>query len=180
MTDAAPSLSTGRLCGLGLLAWLTMLGVDFFLHGGLLAGFYVEPGPFLLPPAEAFRLIPLGYLAFLLLAIMLLWLMVRLGVAGCRPGLMFGLQLGALVWGALVLGLASVTSAPWALLAGWFAGQSLEMGVAGAVMGSGLAGRRLGGLLWRVAVLVLVLLVLTVVLQSVGLAPALKVDAPQG
>jgi hypothetical protein len=50
---------------IGLLSWLAMLGVDFFFHGGLLATLYQQPSPFLLPPSDAFRRIPLGHLAAL-------------------------------------------------------------------------------------------------------------------
>ena len=47
-------------------AWILSLGFDLFLHAGLLAHLYVEPSPFLLPPEEAFRRIPFGYLTFLI------------------------------------------------------------------------------------------------------------------
>jgi hypothetical protein len=100
--------STKRIIVLGSLAWLAMLGVDFFLHAGLLAQVYAQPGPFLLPPQDAFRLIPLGYAAFLLLDILLIWLLVRLQVSTFRGGLVFGLKLGALAWGTLILGLLSI------------------------------------------------------------------------
>ena len=106
--------------------WLLMLGMDFFLHGGLLAGLYLGAHRFLLPPKQAFALIPLGYLSLLLAAILLVWLMGRLHIAGARDGFLFGLQLGVLVWGAEVLGLASVSTADPLLLAGWFAGQSIS------------------------------------------------------
>ncbi|MEJ2412947.1 MAG: hypothetical protein P8Y34_08130, partial [Anaerolineales bacterium] len=69
-----------RLIGGVLLSWLAVLGFDFFLHGGLLASLYTKPSPFLLPPEQAFRLIPLGYLAFLIFEIFLVWLMVRLDI----------------------------------------------------------------------------------------------------
>lgn len=56
-----------RLGVIGLLSWLSMLGADFFLHGGLLASLYIQPSPFLLPPWDSFKRIPLGYLSALLL-----------------------------------------------------------------------------------------------------------------
>jgi hypothetical protein len=154
-----------------------MLGVDFFLHGGLLASLYVGPSPFLLPPLAAFRLIPLGYLAALLGIVLLLWLMLRLELSGWRQGLTFGLQLGALSGGALVLGLRSISTAESTLLAGWFVGQAVEMGIAGAVAGSGLGGTRPRTLLVKVVVLVIFLVAVTIALQSIGLAPAVKIGA---
>src|SRR5947209_7534433 len=60
-------LSGQRLALISLLAWLAMIGLDFFLHGGLLAGLYTAPAAFLLPPAQAFSRIPLGYAGFFLL-----------------------------------------------------------------------------------------------------------------
>ncbi len=52
-----------------MIVWLAMLGVDFLLNGALFAGMYLHGGSFFLPPLEAFRRIPLGYLAFLVLAL---------------------------------------------------------------------------------------------------------------
>lgn len=57
-----------------------MIGVDFFLHAGLLAPLYDWDSPFLLRPDEAFTRIPIGYLGFLVLAIGLAWLLTRLEV----------------------------------------------------------------------------------------------------
>ena len=163
-----------RTAAITLLGWLAMVGFDFFLHGGLLARWYVEPSSFLLPPERAFALIPLGYLAFLLLAVLLVWLAVRLRIHTWTGGLRFGLILGSLVWGALVLGLLSITTASPTLLAGWFLGQTVELGIAGMVVGSGLGGRHLGRLLLYVLILIVVAFGLTVALQSAGLAPAMK------
>ncbi len=171
--EGIPS-TPGRIIRVGLLAWISMLGVDFFLHAGLLAGLYQQESPFLLPPDQAFRLIPLGYFSFLLIAVLLLWLMVRLEIRGGRAGFSFGLRLGLLAWGALVLGLASITTAAPDLLVGWWLGQSLELGIAGGVVGAGLVQPGLRRLAGAVAGLVLLLLVLTVLLQSFGLAPAVR------
>jgi hypothetical protein len=165
-------LSPRRLVGIGLVSWLAMLGADFFLHGGLLAKLYAQPSPFLLPPEESFRRIPLGYLAALLFCALLLGLMAKLGLSGWRKGLSFGILLGALAGGTSALGLYSISTAELSLLVGWFISQTVEMGLAGAVAGSGLAGQRLRTLFVRVVALVLLLMVLTIVMQSVGLAPA--------
>jgi hypothetical protein len=165
-------VSRRRIVGVTLLAWFAVLGFDFLLHGGLLAWLYAEPGPFLLSPEDAFRLIPLGYASFLILVILVVWLLVRLGIRGWRPGLVFGLKLGALAWGALVLGLLSISTARLALMAGWFVGQTIEAGVAGLVAGDGLYTDHPGRLFVYVLVFVVAALGATVVLQSLGLAPA--------
>jgi len=168
--------SRRRLISICLLSWLSMLGVDFFFHGGLLAKLYAQPSPFLLPPADAFRRIPLGYLSALLLCALLLWLMLKLGLSGWRQGLSFGLLLGALIGGTALLGLLSISTAELSLLVGWLVSQTVEMGLAGAVAGSGLADKPLKAILVRVVVLAVLLVVVTIAMQSMGLAPA----APSG
>ena len=168
------AITRKRATSLVALSWLAMIGVDFLLHGGLLAKFYVQPSPFLLPPERAFRLIPLGYLSFLVLAVLLVWLMLRLDVRGGGGGFIFGLKLGALVWGALVLGLASVSTAGVGLLVGWFCGQTIELAIAGAFAGYGLGGMRLARLCLLVVALIFLSLFITVVLQTTGLAPTIR------
>ncbi len=159
-----------RIIAVGFLSWLTMLGIDFLIHGGLLANLYAQTSPFLLPPLEAFRKIPIGYLSFLFLAVLLLWLMLRSGIAGWRGGLVFGLKLGLLTWGALLLGLVSISSAPLNLMIGWWLGQSFELGIAGAVAGYGLAAERLRNLALGVIGLVILSVLITVILQNISFA----------
>jgi hypothetical protein len=168
MKQEISKASPRRLILIGLLSWLAMLGVDFFLHGGLLAKLYAQPSPFLLPPLDAFKRIPLGYLAALLLAGLLLWLMVRLGLSGWRQGLSFGLRLGALMGASGMLGLLSISTADLSLVMAWLLSQILQMGLAGAVTGSGLTGLRPRTLFLRVMALVLSLAVITIIIQSVG------------
>ncbi len=157
-----------------LLSWLSMIGTDFLIHGGLLAKFYIEPDGFLLPPIEAFKLIPVGYLSFLILACLLVWLMHLLDIRGAGKGFLFGIKLGALVWGALVLGLLSVTTAKPSLMAGWFLGQTAELGIAGAFAGGAFAEAKLPRLFVAVFLLILLSIFITVLLQNTGLAPSVK------
>jgi len=161
-------LPVGFYVKLTLLAWLSMIGFDFFLHAGVLAPLYVEESTFLLPPEQAFRLIPIGYLSFLGLAILLVWLMGKLRIQGWRKGTLLGVQLGLLAWGSLVLGLYSISTASPVLLLGWFLGQTTEMGFAGAVAGHGLAERKLGRLFLRVSIFVIIAIVAGIVWQNVG------------
>ena len=158
------------------IAWLAMLGFDFPLHAGLLARLYLQPSPFLLPPLTAFRWIPVGYLSFFLLAVLLAWLMIRLKLTGWCAGAIFGLELGGLTWGSFVLGLLSISTASFSLLMGWFIGQTLEMALAGAVIGSGLAGVRLRRLFGLVIVFVLLLVITTIILQTLGVVPTTRIE----
>jgi len=177
MSNNDPAVTFNRFVAVTLLAWMTMVGFDLLLHGGLLAPFYVADDPFLLPPAEAFRLIPLGYASFLLLAILLVGLMKRLDIRTAKRAAVFGGSIGGLIWGSWVLGLASITTARYGLLAGWFLGQTVEMSLAGAVAGTAFARKRLRGVVLLVFVLVVACFAFTVVLQSAGLAPVEHLNA---
>lgn len=163
--------SLRHLVHLAFLGWVSMLGTDLVLHAGILAWLYAQPSPFLLDPLQAFNRIPLGYLSFLVLAALLAYLAVRLDIQHWRAGLRFGLTLGASVWGALALGLASISTAPWALLVGWFVGQTIELGVAGALVGAGLQGERTRRLWLFVIGWCIAAIAITVLMQNVGLAP---------
>lgn len=160
---------------LTFLAWLAMIGLDFILHAGVLAGLYLQPSPFLLSTVTALALIPVGYLALLLSAALVVWLMHRLHPAGWREGALFGLELGSLTSGAFVLGLLSISTAALPLLVGWFIGQTLELALAGAVVGSGLSGTRLRRLFGAVVVFDLLSVVTTIILQSLGVVPTIRI-----
>jgi hypothetical protein len=159
-------LPLSRRIALILLSWLAMIGFDLILHAGLLSGIYRQPSPFLLPPERAFILIPVGYLSFLLLAILLVWLIGGLNVQGWRRGAVFGLVIGSLIWGSMVLGLLSVSTAPPTLMLGWFLGQSIELGVGGAVAGSGLEGQRLRRLFVVVLLFLVCAFAIAILLQN--------------
>lgn len=174
MRNLEQARSLGTYVKVTLLAWLSMIGFDFFLHAGVLAHLYLEPDPFLVPPERACALIPVGYLSFLSLAILLTWLMARLSIQGWHQGGILGLQLGALAQGAFTLGLLSISTARPALLAGWFFGQTVELGIAGMVVGSAFAAPRLGRLFVKVLVLVIGAFAFAVLLQNVGLASAVS------
>jgi hypothetical protein len=161
-----------RLGHIAVLAWISMLGTDVLLHAGILARLYTQPSPFLLDPARAFNRIPAGYLSFLVLAILLTFLEARLSIRNWRTGTRFGLLLGASIWLALVLGLASISTASLQLLAGWFVGQTLELAIAGAVIGAALQGVNMRKLWLITLVWCFVALMSTVLLQTLGLAPA--------
>ena len=167
------TLSKRRLVMLAVLAWVTILAVDFFVHGGLLARLYlVEDDPFLLPPHRAFALIPLGYLSYAVMAATLTWLMARLRVRGPWPGALFGGTFGALMWGAFGLGLLSISTIRPVLALGWFVGSAAGLAAGGAVLGAGLGGVRTRRLVMLVIGLAIILAAATVAMQNTGLAPA--------
>jgi hypothetical protein len=96
-------------------------------------------------------------------------------VVGWKSGLLFGLKFGVLLWLASTLGLYSISTASLYLLLGWGIGQTIELGIAGMVIGLGLAGKRLSRLILWVAVFVVAMLIITVVLQMVGFAPPMSI-----
>lgn len=168
MSNNLSNIKIQRLISIGFLSWLAMLGIDFFLHAGFLAGLYLQSTPFLLVPEEAFRLIPLGYSSLLLQMTLLLWLMVRLGVHTWREGAIFGGKLGLLLGSSMFLGLFSISTVTWQFLLGWMSAQIVELTVGGAVIGAGLMAERLKPILFRVIAVVIFLLALTITMQTLG------------
>lgn len=155
-----------------LLAWLAMIGIDLLLHAGLLAPLYDWDSPFLLSPQEAFVRIPAGYVAFGVLAAGLAWLLRQLGPRTPGEAARIGAIGGAVAWGALLLGLWSISSADPALLAAWWIGQTAQLAIGGYVAGLVLAGARLRSITWGVIAILLIGALVAVVLQSIGYAPA--------
>ena len=159
---------------LSFVAWLAMLGVDFFLHAGALAAIYTRGSPFLLPPLEAFRRIPVGYASFLISAFFLVWLSLRLDIRNARDGILLGLGLGFVMWASLGLGMYSVTSAEPVTLISWAIGQTLEMGFAGGLVGMSLRQGELRRALFIAVTSSVMLVIVTIVLQSLGLVQSTR------
>jgi hypothetical protein len=174
MEDALASPRTSRVLLSVAAAWTLSLGFDVFLHGGLLARLYLRPMPFLLPPEEAFRRIPLGYLAFLVFTVTLYWLLRRLGVRGAPAGFRHGALAGLVVWGAFAAGLYSISTMTVPLVLGWWLGQAVELGLAGAVLGAAANGVSLKRIWALVIVAIIACATGTIVLQSIGIAPPMK------
>jgi hypothetical protein len=175
-TDAAVTLK--RIVQTTLLAWLGVIGLDFFLNAGILAHFYDWNLPSLLPPARMFAYIPLGYAAFLLWCILLAWLMVRTGTVGFSHGTTFGAEVGALYGASTFLAAMSLYTFPVRMVLCWSLDYFLVFTLAGAVIGAGLKAPKLRTVAYRVIAFVIVCLVLTVVLQTLGWAPAPKLAGP--
>ena len=168
-------MTGSRKVGIILAAWVLSIAFDFFLHGGVLARLYLVESPFLLPAESAFARIPLGYLSFLILTLGLWWLLEAVGVRGWFAGFRLGLLSGLVLWGGLTLGLFSISTAPSQLLAAWWLGQAMELGLAGAVIGAGLDGVPTRRIYAKVAAVAVLCVVATIALQAAGLAPAMKI-----
>jgi hypothetical protein len=164
-----------RRVSLIFISWFSVIGFDMFLHAGLLAKIYTKPGPFLLSADQAFLRIPLGHLSFLILSVILIWFMETRRITGWKNGLLFGLKFGALLWLAFTIGLYSISTTGWDLILGWGVGQTIDLGIAGIVIGLGLAGKRLSRLVLWVPVFVVVMVIITFILQILGFAPPMKI-----
>jgi hypothetical protein len=150
-----------------------MIGVDFFLHGGIFAATYVQDSPFLLSNMKAFFRIPFGYLALLVTTGLLVWIIDQASVRGWRKGLGIGLCLGVVMGSSFTLGLYSISTASPQLLAAWFVAQVLEFAIAGTIIGQGLLVQSLRRLMFAVVIGFILLFVGTIMIQSFGLAPSL-------
>jgi hypothetical protein len=167
-----PAPTRKRLIQVAALAWLAFLGVDVLMNAGLLGPFLNWEQPGLLPPMKMFRYIPLGYAAFLLLTILVLWLMLQLNVRGARAGAIFGAKFGGLMAAAGFLGEMSIYTFPKRMLFCFALDKLVYCVVLGAVIGSGLAAERLRSLTKRVIALFFLCVVVAVVMQNLGLVPA--------
>ena len=156
-----------------LLAWLAAIGLDFFPPCGparatvrlgqpvpVVAGRGVRSHSVRLPGPAEFSVIGLA------------WLLLRLGVDSGRGGALVGGTIGAVVWGANLVGLWSISTAEPGLLLGWWVGQTVEFGLAGFVIGALLGGSAVRRLAWRIAAILVVAAVSAVVLQVLGYATA--------
>lgn len=167
--------SRKRYIQLLLLVWIAMIGIDFFLHGGLFAATYDHDTPFMLSAEEAFRRIPLGYLALLATSGLLIWIIDQTSARGWRKGLVFGLVLGAVMAASGTLGLYSISSASPQMLAVWYVAQVIEIAIAGAIIGQGLLVRSLRSLTFAVIIGFVLLFAGTIVIQSTGSAPPINI-----
>jgi hypothetical protein len=61
-------------------------------------------------------------------------------------------------------------------MAGWWIGQTIEAGIGGMVAAAGLETTRPWRMLIYVILFVIAMIIVTVILQSIGLAPAMRVD----
>jgi hypothetical protein len=166
------SYSSKRLLSTVLLGWLVSIAIDFFQNAGLFAKLWLESAPAFLPPEKLFQRIPLGYIAFLMLTILLTWLMVKLNLSGWKQGTSFGLKFGVIFEAASILGTMSAFPVSPSLLAAWFFGGVVKDSIVCTVIGSGLGSTHFGRLWAKAVVFIVVIVVVTLILQALGYAPA--------
>lgn len=81
-----------------VVAWLIFIMLDFLAHAALLNHFWEQKYPALKSQEELFRLIPFGYLGFLILTLLVGWVFSRFCKEGknAKKGLAFGATFGGL------------------------------------------------------------------------------------
>jgi len=146
------------------------IAVDFFFYGAVFAFMFQRDDPYLLTTQQLFVRIPAGYVSFAIEVLALGWLLSKLQTRYWRDGARVGAIAGATVGGALLLGFWSVAATSGALLISWWVVLTVQMATAGAVLGAAVRVplRRLTR--W-ISIVALVLLILTIILQNVGIAP---------
>ena len=160
-----------RRVRVAILVWLAMVGADFVLNAALFARMYQQGATFLLTPREAFARIPIGYLAFAVLAVAVVELAFRLRVADALGGLRLGAATGVALAASWSLGLYSVATLSAEVALSFAATWLALLVVGGAVAGAGLAGTSLRGLALRVVGADLLGAALVIALQSLGIVP---------
>ncbi|UCE41232.1 MAG: hypothetical protein JSV17_17665 [Candidatus Aminicenantes bacterium] len=107
-------IATGRFAAVSFMAWLLFLTIDFLAHAVLLNSFWAQDLPALRSKNELFRLIPFGYLSFLILTLLFGWLYTRVFKTdgNAKKGLAFGAICGGLLALAIFLGWYSFLNLP--------------------------------------------------------------------
>ena len=152
-----------------LMAWLVFLMLDFLAHAGLLNALWREDLPALKPKADLFRLIPLGYLSFLILTLLIGWLYVRLFKTGgsVEQGLDFGATFGALFSLSIFLGWYSFINLPLLFLLAASLVYFLEISAVGMIYGALLSPHSIKKRIWALVVIIFLGIVSGVILQNV-------------
>jgi hypothetical protein len=150
-----------------LLVWVLIIGVDFFLHAGVLAWAWTMPSPFLLRAEDLAIRIPLGYTAFLLTALLVVWLVYRLQIRRPVAGLWFGMKLGGLVALAGAFGLLSISTITLLLAAVWVIAQTAYVMAAGYLAAAVLTTSRLRPLVVKTAAVTGGLVICGIIAQNV-------------
>ncbi len=87
----------GKFWGTTILAWVVFIGIDFLFHASILESLWQEEIDSIKPTTDLFILIPMGYLSFLLLTILVGFTFTKIypskpeGMQVVRFSLIFGL-----------------------------------------------------------------------------------------
>lgn len=161
-------ISRGRVLLSLSLAWLVFLTIDFLAHAAVLAPLWGQGHPALKSQDDLFRFIPLGYLSFLLLTVLMAWLYQRINksAGNLRKGLVFGALFGALFAGASFSGWYSFLSLPLRFVAWANLVYFVELTAVGAVLGLLLHPQPLKKRVWYLVICIVSGFVAGIVVQN--------------
>jgi hypothetical protein len=149
-----------------LITWIATIGFDLIWHGGILADVYTRSNPALLDPEQAFNRIPYGYGSLLVQVVLIYWLFSLIKVNEWRKGIQMGFMFGGMMGIVSIMGQFSILTLELEILILWGVGQVIEFGTMGAVIGAGISDASLKKLAAKVAILVVIAFLFTIVLQS--------------
>jgi hypothetical protein len=150
------------------LAWLVFLMIDFLAHAVFLNSFWAQDYQAIKAKDELFRLIPFGYLSFLILIVMFGWVYSRLfrTNGNTKKGLVFGAFAGGLFALANFFGWYSFLELPPLFLLLVSFGYFVEIMVVGSVFGYLLHPTSIKKRIWIMIGIILGGLVFGIVLQN--------------
>lgn len=165
-------VSRTRFLLVAFIAWLFFLMLDFLAHATLLSHFWVQEYSALKSKEELFRLIPLGYLSFLILTLLIGWIYIRFYKEGgnAKKGLYFGAAFGGLFALSIFLSWYSALNLPilFILLISFV--YFVEIAAAGFVFGFLLSPDSVKKRIWVLVGIIIFGFVLSIIIQSIALS----------
>lgn len=152
-----------------LMAWLLFVMIDFLAHASLLTSFWAKESAALKSKVELFRLIPIGYLSFFLLVLLVGWLYTRIfkSSESIKTGLSFGALFGGLFSLSIFLGWYSFLNLPVLFLFLVSLVYFLEILGVGFIYGYLLPPVSIKKRVWGLAVVILFGFILGIALQNI-------------
>ena len=152
-----------------VIAWLFFLMLDFLAHATLLNLFWAKEYPALKVKEELFRLIPLGYLSFLILTLLIGWVYIRFYREGgtAKKGLSFGAVFGGLFALVTFLSWYSVLNLPVLFVLLISVVYFVEIAAVGFVYGYLLPPESVKKRVWLLVGMIILGFVLSIILQNV-------------
>lgn len=97
-----------------MIAWIVFIGIDFFFHASLLESLWQEEIEAIKPKIDLFILIPIGYLSFLLLTLLVGYSFTKIypSKPSRKEAIVFSLIFGLLYSGSNFLALLSYVAIP--------------------------------------------------------------------
>ncbi|MGD2295151.1 MAG: hypothetical protein PVF22_04870 [Candidatus Aminicenantes bacterium] len=161
-------MNTNRFVLSAFLSWLLFLSLDFLAHASVLRSFWAQELAALKPQRDLFRLIPAGYMSFLLLTLLVGWLYVSFHKdnGNAIRGMTFGAVFGGIYALALFLGWYSFLNLPILFLFLMGVVYFVEIVGVGFCFGYLMAAESLRKRVWPLIVVIFCIFVVGILLQN--------------